>query len=101
MEEKTTKTPKECFNCRRHTTYYTKCVSSFYREKTGFCSKKNALTKNHDTCESWERRDCVYRKKLHREAAGQILKKMASDISVIAQILSEDAEEEREEQKNR
>lgn len=101
MEEKTTKTPKECVNCRYHVTYYEKCATRFYRHNMGFCHKKNDVTGNRETCEKWERKIPAARKMLHVKASETVLKNMASHLAMIAQILSEDAEEEREEQKNR
>lgn len=56
MEEKTTKTPKKCSNCRHHVTYYEKCAACFYRLKVGFCYKKRSVTENRETCEKWERK---------------------------------------------
>ena len=45
--------------------------------------------------------DPAAEKTLHVKASETVLKNMASHLAMIAQILSEDAEEEREEQKNR
>ena len=101
MEEKTTKTPKKCSNCRHHVTYYEKCAACFYRLKVGFCYKKRSVMENRETCEKWERKIPAAEKTLHVKASETVLKNMASHLAMIAQILSEDAEEEREEQKNR
>lgn len=101
MEEKTPKTPKKCSNCRHHVTYYEKCAACFYRLKVGFCYKKRSVTENRETCEKWERKIPAAEKTLHVKAAETVLKNMSSHLAMIAQILSEDAEEKREEQKNR
>ena len=97
MEEKESKTPKHCLNCRYYETYYTKCASTFYRHKTGYCSQQQKLTENHDTCEEWKRKDGRFKRNLHRDVASEIVTKMAKDILIIAQILCDDKTDEREE----
>lgn len=45
-----------CRNCRFFSTFYTRCMACFYREKRGYCSrnKKDVATREH--CEQFLRR---------------------------------------------
>ena len=99
MEEKELKTPKHCLSCKYHETYYTKCTTTFCKHKMGYCCKLQKVTKNHDTCEEWKRKDGRYRRNLHQSAASKIVTKMAEDILIMARILCDDKIDEREESK--
>lgn len=88
---------KDCVNCRFHETYYTKCAATFCRHRVGYCSYLQKTTENHESCEKWEVKRRKGVRSLHKRAAGRVIEKISSDLSVIAQILTDDLLEEKEE----
>lgn len=46
-------TNKFCRNCRFFSTFYTKCLACFYREKRGFCSRKEKDVATREYCEQF------------------------------------------------
>ena len=91
----------DCVNCRLHETYYTKCGIKFYREKVGKCFLLQKTTENHDRCDGWKRKYSEGHRNLNKRNARHYLEKISEDLSQIAQILEEDAEERREEEREK
>ena len=87
---------KRCLNCRFYEVYYIKGTTKFYREKLGKCSRFGEVKKTEENCINWQRKYSAGRKELNRETAFNYVKKITVDLSMIAQILSEDCREERE-----
>ena len=90
---------QDCVNCRYHETYYTKCAATFYRHHAGYCSKCKKLTENHDRCEEWSKKCYISTHRLHKKAALSVLEKISRNLSVVAQILTDDCREKEEESK--
>lgn len=90
---------KDCVNCWYHETYYTKCGIRFCREKEGKCSKYGKTTGNHETCDAWRWKRTEGEKWMDKRIAFKYVKKIASDLSMIAQILEEDCEGKNSENK--
>ena len=90
---------KRCSSSRFYEAYYTKGTKRFSREPLGKCAKFRKVTENDNGCERWQGR--MGNGNLKRTAAFHYLRKISEDLSQIAQILEEDAEERREEEREK
>lgn len=88
---------KNCATCQNHRTYYTKCAKTFYRHCVGFCSECGRVTEKDESCEKWKKREQSASRRMHKRAAEEVIEKNSSDLSVIAQILTDDRLEEEKE----
>lgn len=55
------------------------------------------MTEKDESCEKWKKRDQSSSRRLHKRAAAEVIEKISSDLSVIAQILTDDRLEEEKE----
>ncbi len=53
----------QCFRCKYLDRYYTKGIKSFNKAKCGWCSKKVADVKIHETCDKFAPETKSYRSK--------------------------------------
>jgi hypothetical protein len=91
MENETENKGRECWSCSQYIAYYTKGVKQFKKEKYGECRQHKRRTTNHDTCDMW----CMdnFRRKRRKAVSLIVLDELATDVSEIAQILREEAED--------
>ena len=88
---------ENCVNCKYHETFYSKCATTFYRNRKGYCSQCKKLTENHEHCEKWQRKKTTGIHNLRKQAVLKVLTRISYDLSVIAQILEDDRKESEEE----
>lgn len=94
--------PRNCAREARHFQNETSCGGNqLYSCSQAAPGPRHTRDVGPPWADGWERKIPAAEKTLHVKAAETVLKNMASHLAMIAQILSEDAEEEREEQKNR
>lgn len=80
-----------CKNCLKFNYLYFKSLLSFEKHKLGYCSKKNKLVEPLGVCKTWHHKYNL--KNMRLKIANKLVCKMAEDLSVICQILTEEEQD--------
>ena len=83
---------KKCGNCGNYETFYSKAYCEFVQENYGYCWKEQKVKQKGEICDLWRKRNGSYRK-IDKPIVLRALEKGLRDISVLAQIFTEEKDD--------